>query len=183
MGQDLTVSAGDVLLEDWGEGDRWLLEQTLRDPTQMIHLGGPEDAGKIARRHRSYLAGNAARNGRMMRIVRRSDGVSVGTIGFWDREDSAGDGAYETGWHVLPEFQGRGYATEATRLTVELARADGKWPSIHAYPNVENAASNRICEKAGFTLLGPVPIEYPAGHWMTCNDWCLDLRQSPASAP
>jgi RimJ/RimL family protein N-acetyltransferase len=46
---------------------------------------------------------------------------------------------------------------------------------IHAYPNAENAASNRICEKAGFTLRGPIPIEYPAEHWMTCNDWSLDL--------
>ena len=166
---------GEVVLRDWGEGDRWLLERTVGDPTQMTYLGGPEDAARIARRHRSYLAGNAARNGRMMRIVRRSDGAPVGTIGFWHREDPAGDGAYETGWHVLPEFQGRGYATEAIRLTVELARAEGTWRTIHAYPNVKNAASNRICEKAGFTLQGAISVEYPAGHWMTCHDWSLDL--------
>ena len=165
----------DVELEDWGEGDQWLLKRTVGDPTQMTYLGGPEDADRIASRHRSYLEGNAEGNGRMMRIVRRADGAVIGTVGYWDREDEAGAGAYEVGWFVLPEFQGRGYATAATRQTVEFARAESRWSTIHAYPNAENAASNRICEKAGFTLRGPIPIEYPAEHWMTCNDWSLDL--------
>jgi hypothetical protein len=25
-------------------------------------------------------------------------------------------------------------------------------------------------------LLGACEFEFPEGHWMTCNDWCLDLR-------
>jgi hypothetical protein len=48
-----------VELQDWGEGDRWLLERTVGDATQMTYLGGPEDANKIASRHRSYLEGMA----------------------------------------------------------------------------------------------------------------------------
>jgi RimJ/RimL family protein N-acetyltransferase len=45
-----------------------------------------------------------------------------------------------------------------------------------AYPGVDNAASNAICRKLGFTLLGAEDFEYPPGHLMRCNDWRLDLR-------
>ena len=47
---------------------------------------------------------------------------------------------------------------------------------MHAFPHTENAASNAICRKLGFELLEACEFEYPEGHWMTCNDWRLDLR-------
>jgi RimJ/RimL family protein N-acetyltransferase len=46
---------------------------------------------------------------------------------------------------------------------------------MHAYPSVENAPSNAICRKLGFTLLGEHEFEYPPGQFMRCNDWRLDL--------
>ena len=52
---------------------------------------------------------------------------------------------------------------------------------MHAFPNVDNAPSNAICRKLGFDLLGPCEVEFPKGHFMTCNDWRLDLRADPAS--
>ena len=36
-----------------------------------------------------------------------------------------------------------------------------------------------LCRKAGFINLGPREFEYPKGHWMTCNDWAIDLRAEP----
>jgi RimJ/RimL family protein N-acetyltransferase len=47
---------------------------------------------------------------------------------------------------------------------------------MHAFPNVDNEASNAICRKLGFELLEAREFEYPKGHLMTCNDWRLDLR-------
>jgi RimJ/RimL family protein N-acetyltransferase len=46
---------------------------------------------------------------------------------------------------------------------------------VHAFPSVANAASNAICRKLGFTLLGEYQVEYPPGHPLTINDWRLDL--------
>ncbi|HWC44615.1 MAG TPA: GNAT family N-acetyltransferase, partial [Casimicrobiaceae bacterium] len=43
-------------------------------------------------------------------------------------------------------------------------------------PNVDNAPSNAICRKLGFELLEACEFEFPKGHFMTCNDWRLDLR-------
>jgi regulator of RNase E activity RraB len=47
---------------------------------------------------------------------------------------------------------------------------------MHVFPNVDNAPSNAICRKLGFELLEACEFEFPKGHFMTCNDWRLDLR-------
>jgi RimJ/RimL family protein N-acetyltransferase len=47
-----------------------------------------------------------------------------------------------------------------------------------------NEASNAICRKLGFELLGEEDFEYPPGNPIRCNDWRLDLatpRRSPNS--
>ena len=48
---------------------------------------------------------------------------------------------------------------------------------MHAYPSVENAPSNAICRKLGFTLLEAHDFEWPpdSGSFMRCNDWRFDL--------
>ena len=141
----------------------------------MEHLGGPETPEKIAERHERYLADPGC-----LKIV--DGGEALGWVGYWDRE-WRGATVYEIGWAVLPEAQGRGVATAATRLAVDAARATGRHRHIHAFPSVENPASNAICAKAGFTLLAEaLEFEYPPGSVMRCNDWGLDLAAG-ASAP
>jgi RimJ/RimL family protein N-acetyltransferase len=66
----------------------------------------------------------------------------------------------------------------ATGRAIELAKDDDKYRFMHAFPNVENAASNAICRKLGFELVEALEFEYPKGYLMTCNDWRLDLRGS-----
>ena len=46
---------------------------------------------------------------------------------------------------------------------------------MHAFPNIDNAPSNAICRRLGFELLEKCEFEFPKGHFMTCNDWRLDL--------
>ena len=60
------------------------------------------------------------------------------------------------------------------------ARWEGKHRYVHAFPSVENAASNAICRKVGFTFLGAADFEYPKGHFMRCNDWRFDLARPVA---
>ena len=99
---------------------------------------------------------------------------ALGWVGYWERE-WRGEAVYEIGWAVLPAAQGRGVATDATRLAIEVARATGRHRWLHAFPSVENPASNAICAKLGFTLLEARDFEYPPGRVMRCNDWRLDL--------
>ncbi|HWQ01572.1 MAG TPA: GNAT family N-acetyltransferase [Gaiellaceae bacterium] len=52
--------------------------------------------------------------GRMFRIVDDGTGAAAGSVGYW-RRDWGGEEIYETGWLVLPEFQGRGVASAGQR--------------------------------------------------------------------
>jgi RimJ/RimL family protein N-acetyltransferase len=159
-----------VRLERWGKDDLPLLEQLLGDPKMMEHLGGPESAEKIAERQNRYEQDGSG----MFKIVDESSGEAVGSVGYWERRWRDQD-VYETGWSVLPAFQGRGIAGEATSLVIDLARSEGKHRYLHAFPSVDNAPSNAICRKLGFKLLEDVEFEYPKGSFMRCNDWRLDL--------
>lgn len=81
---------------------------------------------------------------------------------------------------MLPSFQGRGIASSATAQLIDRARAEQRFRFVHAFPSVENAASNAICRKLGFTLLGDVEFEVSRqpGSYMRSNDWRLDLFAS-----
>ena len=57
----------------------------------------------------------------------------------------------------------------------QRAQSERRHRFVHAYPGVENAASNALCQRLGFTLLGAYDFEYPKGQAMRCNDWRLDL--------
>jgi RimJ/RimL family protein N-acetyltransferase len=159
-----------VRLEPWGKNDLPLLEQLLGDPQMMEHLGGPESPEKIAERQARY----EREDSKMFKVVDEATGEAVGSVGYWERPWRDGE-VYETGWSVLPAFQGRGIAAAATSLVIDLARSERKHRYLHAFPSVENAPSNAICRKLGFTLLEDVEFEYPKGSFMRCNDWRFDL--------
>ena len=101
--------------------------------------------------------------------------VVAGNVALWSHDQDGGAPVTEIGWMVLPEFQGRGIAVDATRLAIEHAERDGKHRYIHAFPNITNGASNAICRKLGFTFLDECNFEYPKGNPIRCNDWRLDL--------
>ncbi|GAA3088160.1 hypothetical protein GCM10010449_09790 [Streptomyces rectiviolaceus] len=161
----------------WSEGDLALLV-ACNSAEMTVHLGGPEAHEQVVSRHRRYLA--LEERGRMFRVV--LDGDAVGSIGYWERTWQ-GEFVWETGWGVLPGFQGRGIAAAAARLVVEEARGAGRYRRLHAFPSADHAASNGVCRKAGFRLGGEHDFEYPKGHWMRCNDWSVDLGVSGVRTP
>ena len=163
----------EVSLERWGSGDLQLLERLMGDARMTEHLGGPESSENLRDSQARYegLEGGD----RMFKIVDLQTGFGVGSVGFWTKEWGA-EQVYEIGWMVVPEFQGRGIAATATAQAIELAKQDDKHRFMHAFRNIDNAPSNAICRRLGFELLGPCEFEFPKGHFMSCNDWRLDLR-------
>jgi RimJ/RimL family protein N-acetyltransferase len=167
-------TAIEIAIRPWAEDDFPLLHRLLGDPAMTEHLGGPESESQLRDRHQRYCALSDAGGAMMYAIGVGPEKVAAGSVGYWPREWRNED-VWETGWSVLPEFQGQGVATRATALVIEIARADGSRRFIHAYPSVDNPASNAICRKLRFELLGDVEFEYPKGQFMRCNDWRLDL--------
>ena len=145
----------------------------MGDPRMTEHLGGPESPEKLRERQARYE--RLEEGDRMFKIVDVESGADVSSLGYWTKE-WCDEQAYEIGWMVLPEFQGRGIAFAATAQAIALAKCDARHPFMHAFPNIDNAPSNAICRKLGFELLEACEFEFPKGHFMTCNDWRLDLR-------
>jgi RimJ/RimL family protein N-acetyltransferase len=170
---DKRVAAG-VRIEPWDAGDFELLQKLLGDPAMTAHLGGPESPEKLADRQRRYEQVPETGTGSMFKIVEAATGDSVGSVGYWEKEWRGGT-VYETGWSVLPAFQGRGLAAAGTELVIQAARAERKHRFLHAFPSLDNAPSNAICRKLGFTLLEALDFEYPPGNQLRCNDWRLEL--------
>jgi RimJ/RimL family protein N-acetyltransferase len=168
----------EIALEPWGEGDLPLLERLLGDPVMTEHLGGPESPEKLVERQDRYEKLPSTGTGEMFKIVDVETGLPVGSVGYWDR----GPDAYETGWSVVPEFQGRGIATLATAQVIERLKAAQTRRFLWAYPSVDNHASNAICRKLGFELVETEEFEYPkdSGNIMRCNNWRLDLHARQA---
>lgn len=155
----------DIRLVPWSEADRELLHR-INTPEMKRYLSGAETFEQTEARHERYLS---LANGQMYR-VELATGEAAGSIGKWSRE-WRGETVYETGWSVLREFQGQGIAVAAAKALIEILRAEGRHRWLHAFPSPENLASNAVCRKVGFELLGETDFEFPPGHQMRSNDW------------
>ena len=158
-------------LRPYADGDRWLTEAIEGDEVMMAELGGALPSDEIPRIHQRRLDGMAADRLWYFTVVLEPDARIAGTICLWT---DLVDGTYrsEAGWATLPEFQGRGIATEALRQLLERAGADGRWGDIHAFSGATNGPSNALCRAAGFALVGEETVSY-AGRQLHCNHWVL----------
>ena len=83
--------------------------------------------------------------------VTRDGAVLVGGAGF---KGPPRDGAAETGYSVLPQFQGRGYATEMVATLLRWAFDQPGVSRVVAEVEPTNLASRRVLEKLGFAPAG-----------------------------
>jgi RimJ/RimL family protein N-acetyltransferase len=142
------------------------------DPEVMRELGGPADAADIPRLHRMRV--ETVANGEWwFVIVPEPSGPPAGTIGIWESRFREAP-IHEVGWTVLPDFQGRGIATEALRVVIDRARSDPRFDRIHAFPGVSNAPSNALCRRAGFTHVEEYDVRF-RDRPLRVNHWELDV--------
>lgn len=174
------MTQSEVSLRPYGEGDFDLLRATLGTPEMTAYLGGPESEDKLQARHARYVALLDSDRDAMFVILAGPEQQPADTVGYWEHEHE-GQPAWETGWAVVPAWQGHGLATRATLAAAAMAHAQQRHRYFFAYPTVENLASNAVCRKAGFELLGVSAYEYPKGNPITCNVWRLDLEQLPGA--
>lgn len=86
-------------------------------------------------------------------VIRRSDHLVVGTLGFYGPPDPADPArTVEIGYGLVESARGQGLITDALRLAVPAAQASGA--TVAAHTAYENIASRRALERAGFTATG-----------------------------
>lgn len=162
-----------IHLRDITMQDLALYERLLTDPATMSELGGPLPR-EILRDKLARIVEDVRGDGVWYSVIVTDDDEAAGTVCIWDH-DEVGEPITEIGWMVLPGLQGRGLANAAVRSILERAEATRKWETIHAFPGVTNGASNAICRKTGFELIGEREIAY-MGRTLRCHHWVRDLR-------
>jgi RimJ/RimL family protein N-acetyltransferase len=168
----------DIRLEPWG--DHALAFERVANVAEMkAHVGGVETEQALLDRHERIRAMVEADRGCMFLIHLPDEPDPVGSIGYWEREWH-GEQIFETGWKVLPGFQRRGLAATAAGAALSHAAARGRHRWVHAFPKMSNAASNAVCRRVGFELVGESDFEYPRGNPIVVHDWRYDLRAHPA---
>lgn len=164
----------EVGLRSWTDEDLPLLRGLLADPGMMTYLGGPESEEKLLERHAKYLAIDGSGMGRVFVITAGPEHTAAGWVGYW-QTTWHDEPAWETGWSVLPAFQGRGLATRGAALAMDVLAGEGTHRFVYAFPAVANGSSNGVCAKLGFDKVGSESLEYPPGTWMECAIWRREL--------
>lgn len=105
----------------------------------------------------------------------------VGTVcvweGYWEEHSIP---IVEMGWGVVPRYQGRGFATHAVRLLLQMVEQDTerRWGTvIHAFTSLNNAPSNSLCRKCSFRLVGESTVDYD-GFPLISNHYEYDVKYS-----
>jgi len=80
----------------------------------------------------------------------RSTGVVAGTVLY---NLLPGDHHMEVGWHLHPDSEGHGYATEAGQAVIDRGFALGV-PEVFALVVPKNLKSQRVCRRLGMSHLG-----------------------------
>ena len=88
------------------------------------------------------------------RLLQRETGTLVGHAGF--KGPPSNEGCVEIAYGILPDYEGRGYGTEAAEGLLKFIRASGIVRLVRAHTLPEQNASCRILEKTGFERIGEV---------------------------
>ena len=101
----------------------------------------------------------------------------IGGIGL-----AADDQGHELGYWLTPDAWGRGYATEAGKAVVSIARHALGLKRLHSGHFVDNPASGRVLAKLGFQPTGRVEPRFSAGRGGDVDCRLLELDLAAAEA-
>jgi len=101
------------------------------------------------------------------------DGIHIGGVSLYISEDRS-DG--ELGWIINKQYWGHGYAAEAAQGLADYAIKQLRIPRLIAHCDVKNAASRRVMEKLGMTLVSVSERVYPNGKAPDSEEYMYELR-------
>jgi len=130
------------------ETNRWLQAPNLP-------LTAPEEAAVMLRRWHDRFAAYGGRYG-LWAIEVRESGLVVGTVMIKPLpgpDESVLTDDIEVGWHLHPDAQGKGYATEAAGAAMRREFAAGT-AAIFAVVAPGNTASMAVARRLGMTAVG-----------------------------
>ena len=147
---EFVIHAERLELRPWTEADRETLIAMYADP------GASRDFGRPLRREESeatfekYLAAFPELGFTRWKVT-LPDGTFIGTNGVMRQVDHQCLGTHdEIGWRMLPQFWGKGYATEAARASLRDAHERCGLRGLITYTAPDNLASQAVMARMGF---------------------------------
>jgi len=103
-------------------------------------------------------------------LLHVASGTVIGAGGF--KGPPGADGVVEIAYGVVPDYQGKGYATEAAQALVAYAFSSGRVRVVRAHTLPEPNASTRVLAKCGFRHIGEVvdPEDGLVWRWEKLNE-------------
>lgn len=109
----------------------------------------PDDALAFIGKISDLVAGG---NGFYWAITLKENDEPIGTICYWNLDPA--EAKAEIGYELHPDYQGRGYMTEALNAVVSFGFKALNFELITACPVEDNLDSARLLERNGFVLAG-----------------------------
>jgi ribosomal-protein-alanine N-acetyltransferase len=116
------------------------------DPAVTKYMGWPRHETKQTTRAFLLMRHEEWETRKTGTFLVEKDGAVIGSTGLHTYDDAPA----ATGYIIASPHWGHGYATEATRAMIALAKSRG-YPRVEAGCHPENVASIRVLEKCGLT--------------------------------
>jgi RimJ/RimL family protein N-acetyltransferase len=89
-------------------------------------------------------------------VIEKASGLLIGWSGlkFLTQEVNGYKNVYDLGYRFIPEYWGKGYASESARASLDFGFNGLKIDIIYAHAHCENQASNQVLKKLGFVKTG-----------------------------
>lgn len=148
----------------WRSGDIALAESLWGNPavTKYICASSKFSKEEIHNRLQAEISNDEQYHVQYWPIFSLSSGDLIGCCGLRPH----GKNEYEIGFHLNPEYWGKGYAVEAANAVIEYAFSIGA-KKLFAGHNPNNTASQKLLKKLGFRYIGdeyyePTKLYHPS---------------------
>jgi len=88
-------------------------------------------------------------------LIRKLDQAKIGICCLIDREELEG---IDLGYALLPAYEGRGYAQEASKKMIAVGFEEFGLKTLYAIMNPTNKASQKLAQKLGFSRIGDLQL-------------------------
>jgi RimJ/RimL family protein N-acetyltransferase len=151
-----SLKDGFVTVRPWQDDDAESLVARINDQDVARYLDQVPQPYRLEDAREFFaLSDEGWRTGTMTNFAVLVDGIDGPAGGVGLRWEQISGGVAEVGYWVAAEARGRGTATAVARLVSRWAfGAEPTLQRIELRAAVENPASNRVAEKAGFTREG-----------------------------
>jgi RimJ/RimL family protein N-acetyltransferase len=141
-----TLETERLILRPWREADHAPYARLMSDAATARYIGGVLSADDAWRKMASIIGHWQLRGYGSWALEAKANGAFVGYVGPWFPH---GFPEPEIGWSLLPEYHGRGFATEAARSARDYAYRVFGWTTAISIVADGNISSERVAARLG----------------------------------